>query len=253
MIYFLYGNATDEGTKAAHKKARDLSTELCKKKPDASLFTLNEENWNESAIEEYTASQGLFEKKYIVVVQDILTKKDRKETFLDSIELFAESPNIFIVVEPSIDKTSLKKIEKHAAKVQEFAPNTPNTSEARGGVGKSQKKDFVIFDLADALGSRNKKRLWLLYREAIDAGKVPEEIHGILFWQVKAIAIAMRTGTPAESGLNPFVYRKAKDFSEQFNTLELRTMMQRLVSVYHDAHRGLCDFETALEMFILEL
>ena len=243
MIYFLYGDSTQEGAQAAHKKAVALSTDLLKKKPDASLFTLTEENWNEAAIDEYTASQGLFEKKYIVLVKDVLAKKDRKEIFLDRIELFAESPNIFIVAEDTIDKASLKKIEKHAEKVQLFE-----------GKGKGvDKNGFKIFDLADALGSRNKKRFWTLYRQAIEAGKVPEEIHGILFWQVKSMVLAARSGSASESGLNPFVYGKAKGFSDNFSKDELTAIMTRLVSMYHDAHRGLCDFETALEIVSLEV
>jgi len=248
MIYFLYGDNTQEGNKLVNKKAAALSAELLKKKPDASLFELNEDNWNESAIDEYTGGQGLFEKKYIVLVKDILAKKDRKEIFLDKIELFAESPNIFIFTESSIDKASLKKIEKHASKTQEFTGGDEGVKGKKSGDGA-----FNIFALGDAFGGRNKKQLWSLYREAIDAGKVPEEIHGILFWQVKSIVLASRTKSATEAGLNPFVYSKAKSFAENFNQQELDKILEDIVRLYHDAHRGLHDFETAMEIFILSL
>ena len=82
---------------------------------------------------------------------------------------------------------------------------------------------------------------------------MPEEIHGILFWQVKSIVLASRTKSATEAGLNPFVYSKAKSFAENFNQQELDKILEDIVRLYHDAHRGLHDFETAMEIFILSL
>ena len=252
MFYFLHG----ENSRAVADKANSLVAELLKKKPDASFFTLTDENWTEDVIQEYLVSQGLFENKYIVLVKNIFSgdgasaaeKKARKEVFLERVVEFAESPNVFIVAEGTVDKVSLKKIEKHAQKVQEFLGE-----EKKIGVkGKSGADSFKIFDLADALGSRDKKNLWRLYRQAVDAGKVPEEIHGILFWQVKNMVLATRTKIATEAGLNPFVFSKAKAYAVNFSGPELRAILADLVAIYHDAHRGVHDFETSLETFILE-
>jgi DNA polymerase III delta subunit len=264
MIYFLYGDNSEESLRAVNKKASALAMELIKKKPDASLFTLTSENWNPAAIDEYTGSQGLFEHKYIVLMKNILSgdgsekksggtseNKERKEKFIETIDLFAASPNIFIIAESGIDKASLKKIEKKAEKVQEIKVPATTAIIATNISGKVR-GDFKIFDLADALGGRDKKRLWILYRQAIDAGKVPEEIHGIFFWQVKSMILASRSTSAALAGLKPFVYSKSKRFAEGFTADELTHILERLVSIYHDAHRGLHDFETAMEIFILE-
>lgn len=256
MFYFLYG----ENSRAVTDKANSLVADLLKKKPDASFFTLTDENWNDAVVQEYVASQGLFENKYIVLVKNIFSrdgisaadKKARKEAFLEKVEDFALSQNIFIVTEGATDKASLKKIEKHAQKVQEF------TDEKGVGVDAAKNKSgqsgdtFKIFDLADALGARNKRSLWALYRQAIDAGKVPEEIHGILFWQAKSMVLAARTRTASEAGLNPFVFGKAQSYAQNFSPAELDAVLEQLVTIYHDAHRGIHDFETALEVFILE-
>ncbi len=252
MFYFLHGNDKD----AVNDKASSLVADLLKKRPDASFFTLTDESWSDNLVEEYVAGQGLFESKYIVLIKNVFSgdggsaaeKKARKDNFLEKIEDVARSPNIFIVAESSVDKISLKKIEKHAQKVQEFIDKK---SEFSKEIGKG-KNDFKIFDLADALGSRDKKTLWMLYRRAIDSGKVPEEIHGILFWQVKNLMIATRTTTVPQSGLNPFVFSKAKAYAQNFSTTEVAQLMEEMVTIYHDAHRGLHDFETALEAFILE-
>jgi DNA polymerase III delta subunit len=250
MLYFFHtkkGTSSKVDSGVAFKKAGALAAELQKKKPDAAFFTVTDENWNDQVIDEYIQSQGLFSNKYIVLIKGIFVKKELKEMFLEKIKEIAESPNIFIVAEGVLDAASLKKIEKHAAKIQEFEGGVSASGEAL-----ASGQDFKIFDMADALGARDKKRLWTLYRKAIDSGKVPEEIHGILFWQAKSMAIARETKNASESGLNPFVYGKAKRFAENYSKEELEGLLKGLVSIYHDAHRGLHDFETSLEVLILE-
>jgi hypothetical protein len=207
-------------------------------------------------MDEYIGGQGLFSNKYIVLIKGIFSKKDVKEMFLEKIKEMAGSPNIFIVAEGVVDAASLKKIEKHAEKIQEFESGVSKDGNGGMGGGAGQnfasKEEFKIFDMADALGARDKKTLWTLYRKAIDSGKVPEEIHGILFWQAKSIALAAQTKSAGEAGLNPFVYGKAKRYAENYSKEELEGLLGDLVSVYHDGHRGLHDFETALEVLILE-
>jgi hypothetical protein len=109
-----------------------------------------------------------------------------------------------------------------------------------------------MFAMADALGARDKKTLWILYRQAVEEGKASEEIHGILFWQAKSMVLAARTKFAGEAGLNPYVYTKSKRYAENFSEPELTALLDRLVSVYHDSHRGMHEFETALERLILE-
>jgi DNA polymerase III delta subunit len=173
MFYFLHG----DDSRAIADKANAIVAELLKKKPDASFFTLNDENWSDAAVDEYVGGQGLFENKYIVLVKNIFSgdgasaadKKARKEAFLEKIEAFAESPNVFIVAEGSTDKASLKKIEKYAQKVQEFSGKGHDADGMMGAAGKTSPRKgdaagFKIFDLADALGARDKKTLWRLPR-----------------------------------------------------------------------------------------
>ena len=269
MIYFFYSDGGMNGALAATKKAAALAADLLKKKPDASLFTLNEENWNEAAIDEYVGGQGLFSNKYIVLVRGILdgagaggtaggnaaAKKEMRQAFIEKLEVFAGSPNIFIISAGSVDKASLKKIEKSAEKIQEVSSGvsenaeTPATARKSGSSGGGNS----MFALADALGARDKKTLWILYCTAIEEGKVPEEIHGILFWQAKSMIIAAQAKTAGDSGLSPFVYQKSKRYANNFKPEELKNLLERLVSVYHDSHRGIHEFETAMERLILEL
>lgn len=239
MLYVLYGTDQDK----ARAKAHELIDSLLKKRPDASFFKLDTENFKSEQFEEYLAGQGLFVNKYIVFCDRLGENKDIRDYLEDKLKEIKASDNIFIVLEESFLAALKKKIEKNAEKVQEF--ELPEK--------KVAKKEFNMFALTDALGARDRKSLWVLYRQAVDHGSVSEEIHGILFWQVKSLLLAVSSPDAKTAGLNPFVYGKARNYAKNFKTEELKEMSQELVTMYHRAHRGEIDFERTLEKWVLEI
>jgi DNA polymerase III delta subunit len=238
MIYIIYGNKDEE----VRKKVRAIVSVQVLKKPDALNFRVSEENWVQTNLDELLSSQGLFVQKYIVVFDHLLRSDEAGETLLSRLSDFAESEHIFIFSEGELTKEILKKIEKKTEKVQECSEK------------KAEKeKAFNVFSLADALGSRNKKDLWVLYEKAILAGLEPEEIHRILFWQAKAMLSASRSDSGEEAGLNPYVYKKSASFAHNFSKTELQGLSSKLVELYHNARRGIVEFDTEMERFILAL
>lgn len=238
MLYVIYGTDVDK----AREKSHALFDALKAKKPDAAAGTMRAEDVTPEKIEELTQTQGLFENKQIILMDRTLETPDIRDIVIDKIDALKESPNIFIFFEGKLTKEVLKKIEKRAEKVTEYEL-------AEGPV----KKDGSFFALADALGSRDKKAFWVLLREALDKDAVAEEIHGILFWQAKSLALAARTSTALEAGLNPFVYSKAKRFAANFGPGEIDALLSKLVNMYHRAHRGQVDFEVELEKLALDI
>lgn len=113
--------------------------------------------------------------------------------------------------------------------------------------------DFNIFAFTDAVGARNKKDAWVLYQRALGQGQVPEQLFYKVFWLVRTMLLAERCATAGEAGLNPFVYQKSKSFLKNFKPGEVEKLSERLVCMYHDARRGLVDFEFGLEKIILSL
>ena len=67
----------------------------------------------------------------------------------------------------------------------------------------------------------------MLYRKAIDKGEAPEALHGMLFWKVKSIILAGDKNK------------------------ELLILLDKLITVYHEARRGNGELETGVERFIL--
>ncbi len=242
MLYVIYGTDTDK----AREKSYALFDALKTKKPDASAGTLAAEEVTSEKIEELTQTQGLFENKQILFMNRTLENKDMREIMIDKIDAIAESPNIFIFFEGKLTKEVLKKLEKRAEKITEYELDEKAIAES-----KAEKSSF--FPLADALGARDKKKMWVLLREALDKDAAPEELHGILFWQAKSLAIAAQSGSPMESGLNPFVYSKAKKYLSNFKDGEVDVLVSKLVHMYHRAHRGQVDFEIELEKLALDI
>ena len=238
MLYFLYGSDKD----SARKRADALVQSLQKKKPDAELFRIDSENWSEAKLQELTAGQGLFNRSYIVEVVSLFENKEAKEVFLERLQEIAESPNIFILLEWEVDKKTLLAITETAKEVRLFERKE-----------EKKKSEFNIFSLVDAFGKRDKKNLWVLFQKALASGAVPEEIHGILFWQLKSMILASTAKTAGEAGVAPFVFSKAKSFLKNYQEDELKKLSSKFVTLYHDAHRGIHDFESALERLILTL
>ncbi len=241
MIYLIYGNKNDE----IRDKVHSIVATQVAKKLDALHFRVDRENWEKTNLEELLQGQGLFVQKYIVIFDHLLKEKgeeQRDEALLGRLADFAKSEHIFIFAEGELTKEILKKFEKKAEKVQEIS-----------NAEKNGKEKFNIFSLTDAFGNRNKKNLWVLYQKALMAGVIPEEIHPVLFWQVRAMLASSRSHSAVESGLNPYVYNKAKMFAGNFSGEELRKLSSKLVTLYHDTRRGRVEFDSEMEKLILAL
>jgi DNA polymerase III delta subunit len=202
------------------------------------VVDLSEEGISEAKLEELAGSQGLFERKFIVFADRLSEKVSDAEIILGEIPLIAESDNVFVFLEGSLKADILKVFKKYSNQVQNFE--------------KVEKKErFNSFSLADALGERNKEKLWILYRKALGSGLSPEELHGTLFWQAKTMRAVSLVQTASEAGLKPFSWTKAKSALKNWKESELRDLTSDLVSIYHNSRRGKHDLETALERLIL--
>ena len=82
------------------------------------------------------------------------------------------------------------------------------------------KKEFNAFGLADAFGRGEAFKAWSMYRQAIDGGSEPEAIVGMLFWKAKTMSSA--------------------------------PLARKLLTMYHESHRGRLGLELAAERLVLD-
>lgn len=242
MFYISFGADSDK----ARAHAKGVIAAMKKKRPDAEYFRVTADLWDSAVAEQLLGGQGLFDQKCIVFFDGILENTEAKEWIASRAGDFGKSENAFVFLERVIDAPTAKKFEKSAQEIKKFE------SEAKT-FNRFGKGEFNTFALADALGERNKKQLWILLSEAFMKGITPEEIGGVLSWQTKSMLAAQNAKNASESGLKPFVFMKSRKYSDNYSTDELLTLSRNLLSIYHDSHRGLRDFSSALERFALSL
>lgn len=206
MIYILAGN--DNKKKNAYIKTLVKNSDFISV-PDGDL--------SKDLINSYALGVSLFGDKMIVSTQNIITKGDLN--FSDEeLKSLKDSKTTFIFIEDKLLVAPEKKYKKYAEIVR-FDEKQ---------ITKAPK--INTFAIADAYGSRDKIKAWMLYREAIESGIEPEAISGILFWKIKTMLLG-----------------NTKIFSSE----NLKRQSGDLVSLYHRAHRGEADFVVGLEQFIL--
>ena len=235
MIYLLHGTDTHK----ARKKLHEMLDILIKKRPNSELFKVTTENWSESQFDELLSAQGLFDQKYIVVLDGLFEKKDIKERVLDRLKEMKGAEHPFLILENKIDAPTLKKIEGVAEKIQEFSKP------------ENKKESYNIFYITDGLLSRDKKKLWIDYIDLLSKDISAEEIHGIIFWQVKNMILASRADSVKETGLTPYQYKNALTGGRRYKEEELLKMSSDLVEMTHKVRSGEGELEVILEKWIL--
>jgi hypothetical protein len=233
MLYFIHGNPNK-----IFEKAQKMADSLLVKKPDASLFKVNQDNFSTDKMDELLGGQGLFVNKYIVSMSRLLEKADTAEYLIEKIAEFKESDNVFIWTEEKITKPHLNKIEKIAEKVQEFE------------IAKKTDQRIDVFSIADLFARKDKKNLWVKYLELIKEVP-PEEIYGILWWQAKSLILAEKTNTAAEAGMKDYPYKKSKGYLKNFKEGEIEGIAFELIKLYHQSRVRGEDVALNLEKFLL--
>jgi DNA polymerase III delta subunit len=236
MLYVFYGTNTHKVADQAHK----LVAGLLAKRPDALVFRF-EGVVERGEIDALIEARGLFVERHIGVFHSPLEKVEGREVFLSRVERCAASENIFVVIEGKLLAEQKRALAKHATKIEEHTLQV------------QQEAAFNIFSLSDALSVRDRRMLWLGYVRARRSGVVPENIQGTLHWAVKSLLAARDARTAEEVGQKPTVFSKQKRAAQLFTRTELINLSRTLIEVYHEAHRGTHDLESALERWCLQV
>lgn len=235
MIAAFYGTDWKKVNEGAKKRLEAFVN----KNKEAEVFTLGEENFSEAELERHITSSGLFSGAHVVVVSHTLQHENFGQIILDRMAELVSSPNLFIVKEGDLSAKIKKTLTKHAEDITECVAKQ-----------KTEKPGFQIFDLANSLGARDRKNLWLGYQRVLRDGIAPEEIANILMWQVRMM---LQVSTGATEDIKPFVLGKAKNFLKNYSPKELNDLSFALVELYHEARRGFVDYEEGLEKLILTI
>lgn len=242
MIYVFYGSDTDEITDKVNETVRLFRS----KEPEAALALFEDDHFDEIRFDDLVSGgQSLFGGGCIALFRRVFDNLETKDVILARLGDIKNTKHVFIFSERKLDAKTLVVFEKAGAITKEYSKKEKNVLE----------KSFMSFALADAFGRRDKKKAWAVFHEEIAKGGVAESLHGMLFWQIKNMLLAGSCSPEecARAGMKPFVFGKAKTAAKNFSKEELRALSARIVSLYHRAHEGDGDLETATEQFILSI
>lgn len=258
MIYLLYGK---DATRS-RQKLNELLRFFRSKDNSVSIFKIDEYDFEKEKLEELSRSSTLFGGKPVVVFNRIFADKNVSKIILENIDLYAASKNIFIFYEGEIEKEILELLKEKSVKVQKFNLSAGNSAIGGTKAGKLGGKEYGGYNpflICDAIGEKNKKRAWLLFQDALLTGVPAEEIFWKIWWQAKtmlSVKIASEAGAKnleKETGFHPYVIKKNLGFLRNFSFKELDNFSWKLVELYHNARRGLADFEIGLEKILINV
>ena len=225
-------------------RAKRLETLLAPmRRHGADIRTYTDVNFSVDAVRDTAQSQSLFGDTIVSVLSGVADTAELRDAVESLIPVLVESPHQFIIVENAFLVGFLRKVESKKGIVEKF------------DLKEKPKKEEVFnsFLLTDAFSDRKRSLAWPLYRKAISLGVEPRELHGKIYWVVKSMLVAGNARTASDSGLNPFVYQKAKRGAEKFAREELMAMLEILTTMYHETLVSGIDMETALESFLLRV
>lgn len=216
MIYLFHGS--DAGK--ARSKAFQWVAAARAKQPDAPYLRLDAQSLTEASISEAIATQGLFFKKALVLIDDPFSLAASGELLFEHLDALAESDNPVAILAPKLLAARAKKLEGKAEKV--FAFDLKEKKASRG----------FNAGLVNALGSKDREALWREITKALRQGDAPEMIHGLLHWKARDM---MQKGSA----------KWGKDGA--------RRLSRDLIEQLSDSRSGDLELSLALERFALSI
>ncbi|MFH1170380.1 MAG: hypothetical protein V1704_02375 [Candidatus Vogelbacteria bacterium] len=243
MIFYYWGK-DNEGSRRAARAEFLIQRE---KFPNAPVFDLVGENLTLEELQEAIYARPLLGGGGIIFFDHLLTNSITANFLSESLLLLVGSENIFIFWEDAEGKEFAQAVVKVGGIAREFKVMSDDKEQQK-------KADLMkLFAVADALGNRDRKQAWLLYHDARRDGLSAEEIFWKLAWKVKTLLLVETAPAGSALPMKPYPLSQARRQVKGYKPGELAHLSGRLVRFYHDARRGLTDFDLGLEKLLLEL
>ncbi len=124
---------------------------------------------------------------------------------------------------------------------------------------RTKAAEVNIFNITDAVAAKDRSRAWFLFQKALLAGIDSEEIFWKIVWQIKNLLLLKKLLFLPEkkivetTRLHPYVVKKSLSAARHYTEEELARFSSELIDLYHNARRGLADFDIGLEKIIIKL
>ena len=243
MIKYYWGSDR-EGGREMSRATLATQRKMSKSSP---VFEFAGDDVNLDNLRELIYARPFIGDRVIVFLDHLALNSAMSNFVIENLSVLHSSANVFIFWEDETGVAMAKAISKLGDEVREFKETGHFKQE------EEKTKLTKLFAVADALGSRDRKRAWLLYHEARRAGLATEEIFWKLVWKVKTLLMVETAPVGSILPLKPYPLSQARQQIKGYKPGELSHLSSRLVHLYHDSRRGLLDFDFSLEQLLLEL
>jgi len=170
MIYFFHGSDEEK----VRAKAFEWVAKARAKEPNLMYARLAREELTDATLEDIELSGGLFVKRLLILIDDPFQEENSADILEAHLDALAASDNAIIILAPRLAVTKAKKFVAKAKVAYKYdAP--PAREDARG----------FNSNLVNALGAKNREKLWLEINRALRVGDAPEMLHGLLHWKAR--------------------------------------------------------------------
>lgn len=117
----------------------------------------------------------------------------------------------------------------------------------------------TVFELMDAALSGNSKKALKIYGEQRLARVEPQEIMGMIAWQLHVLALIKAAGnkTPdqiaSEAKLHPFVVRKGLNITKNLSMQRIKKLVSKATEIDYRSKTEGIDIDEALKNYLIEL
>ena len=211
MLYVFCGNRF-----SARERAREF-VHACRKKREQAEYIHLSPDVSQQSPEELLLGQGLFENKYIVFCDELISDAV-SDHLMNNITAYRESPHVFIVFEPSLSPAQEKHFAKCDVSVQRFADQ------------EKREDTRSLFAFTDVFMKHDRVKTFTALHRALLRGESPTSLLNILLWQLRMLALVSGAQNATEAGVKPFVYTKTKGAISAFgNPFDVFLDAERIV------------------------
>lgn len=181
--------------------ARELSKEFvvaCQKKREGAEYIYLSPAVTYHSLEELLLGQGLFEQKYIVFCDEMLHDFSGQH-MANNLSLYAGSPHMFVVFEPSLVVKDEKKLVTAGAVIKRCGEKKVATEDVR-----------PVFAFIDVFLRGNREKSFASLHSLLESGVLASSVLNMLLWQLRMLVLVSKSDSAASAGVKPFVYTKTK-------------------------------------------
>lgn len=113
--------------------------------------------------------------------------------------------------------------------------------------------ELNIFDTIDAMAAKDKKKAINLFKQHLQEGAEVPYLFSMVAWQMRNIIIAKTAGSYGETGISPYVLRKATYQAKNFSLDDLKRIYQKIIDLDAALKVGKILPEAALDLLVLEV